>query len=308
MTEYANEIPNQNDCNNPAVDYINKAANACAAGDLQLGVHLYLAAYEKAAADDGVSASVAVTALREAWALACDMKERSLAEYVFEKLEPYLTGEEIAECAGRLQELALERLEQYGFSREELADMADAISQDFLGEGAHVVKVESVSIPNMGMFGVPDTAVEAAVVEKAPSAQAASDAGQDITPEPPQDAGSSDAMPDDPAQPQLSIADVNDWNPYDYYATNSVGTSYHAATNEGSGSYVFTRDEDRAKALEHAREADEAAKAAAAAGAVAEVSESAQDEPANAQAGAEHRRQGRDQRLQPEHTALCGFV
>ena len=107
-----------------------------------------------------------------------------MAEYVFEKLEPYLTGEEIAECALKLQELALDRLEQYGFSREDLEDMAEAITQDFLGENAHVVKVESVSIPHLGMLGAPEAAIEATVVaeaappEKAAMGQVAAGAGE----------------------------------------------------------------------------------------------------------------------------------
>ena len=159
MADFANEMPNQNNCDNQAAGYLAKAAEACASGDMLLGMHLYLAAYEWAAGDGSIPATVEVTALREAWQLACDQKERSMAEYVFEKLEPYLTGEEIAECAMKLQELALDRLEQYGFSREELEGMAEAISQDLLGDNAHVVKVESVSIPNMGMFGVPSATI-----------------------------------------------------------------------------------------------------------------------------------------------------
>ena len=129
-----NELPNQNsNCSEHPMDYLNKAAEACAAGDMTLGLHLYLAAYEKAVSEPGTSTGLAVAALREAWHLACDLKERSMAEHVFEKLEPYLSREEIAECAAALQDLALDRLEQYGFSREELQDMAEAISHDLLG-------------------------------------------------------------------------------------------------------------------------------------------------------------------------------
>ena len=71
-------------------------------------MHLYLAAYEKATADPGVSDAIAFASLREAWDLACSLKERSMAEYVFEKLEPYLNGDEIARCAHQLQALALD--------------------------------------------------------------------------------------------------------------------------------------------------------------------------------------------------------
>ena len=257
MAEQANETPNPSNCDNQAMGYLEKASEACANGNLLLGMHLYLAAYENAAADASVPAAVEVHALREAWHLACDMKERSMAEYAFEKLEPYLTGAEIAECAMKLQELALDRLEQYGFSREDLEDMAETISQDLLGDNGHVVKVESFSIPNMGMLGAPGTSVEATLVESKSQLQSAEEPDE---PEPVR-------VEEPPAEKRvkppyvgMGIADVNDFNPYDFYSRNSVGTSYHCATNEGSGGYVFTRDEERATALERAeREAFEKA-------------------------------------------------
>ena len=260
MTEQANGMPNQ-EKGNQAAGFFEKAAEACAGGDMLLSAHLYLAAYEQAVASEGASTSVEVSALREAWKLVCDLKERSLAEYVFEKLEPYLTGEEIAECACRLQEMALDRLEQYGFSREDLEDMAESITQDFLGDGAHVVKVESVSIPNMGMFGVPDTTVEATIVESVHHLEAPAE--QTAEPEPPAVVAetvetelSEHVGPIPPANPirpphvGVGVADVNDFNPYDEFNTSSVGTSYHSCTVEGSGEYVFTRDKDRATELE----------------------------------------------------------
>ncbi len=253
MADFTNEIPNQNEFDNHATGYMSKAADACAHGDFLLGMHLYLAAYEQAFADASMPVSVEVTALREAWGLACSLKERSMAEYVFEKLEPYLTGEEIAECAMKLQEMALDRLEQYGFSREDLEDMAETISQDLLGENAHVVKVESVSIPNMNMFGVPQATVEATVVEKSSVAEASSRPADPA--EPPRDQGEPDARPAKPNHVGMGVASASDFNPYDEYASNSVGTSYHAATVEGSGAYVFTRDEDRATALARAQAA-----------------------------------------------------
>ena len=235
MAEHANEMPNQNNCDNQAMGFMRKAAEACASGDLLLGMHLFLAAYEKAALDPAVPANAKVAALRRAWQLACDLKERSMAEYVFEKLEPYLTGDEIAACAFKLQELALDRLEEYGFSRQDLEDIAESISQDFLGDNARVVKVESMSIPNVpipnkDMLGKPHDV-------DAPSMQ----------PKPP--------------HVGMGVASVDDFNPYDEFKTSSVGKSYHAATNEGSGEYVFTRDTERATELEryNAKLAEEAA-------------------------------------------------
>ena len=288
MAEQANDAPNQNNTGSNAAGYLDKAAEACAAGDLLLGMHLYLAAYEQAAADRTAPSSVEVTALRKAWHLSCDLKERSLAEYVFEKLEPYLTGEEIAECAMKLQELALDRLEQYGVSREELEDMAEAISQDFLGEGASVMKVESISIPNLGAFGAtiaaaPEAEYEAEPDDPAPEAEPEAAPDDDVFYDDAPDAVELDdsaefgadvpapsegPLPEEahrettkPPHVDMGLADVNDFNPYKEFNTSSVGKSYHAATNEGSGAYTFTRDVDRANEL--ARATEEAARKSA---------------------------------------------
>ena len=248
-----NEMPNQNSgCSEQPMDYLSKAAEACAAGDLTLGMHLYLAAYEKAAGDPATSTGVAVAALREAWHLACDLKERSMAEHVFEKLEPYLTRDEISECATALQNLALDRLEEYGFSREDLEDMAEAISQDFMGVDGSVVKVEHITIPGAGMFGSPDQLianvdVEVKQVEATEPAEAvpvnaalpenqggelADEQGQTDSSridEAPRE-GSSDK---DSRKPHLGVSKV--FNPYNDYPASSEGASWRSATNVGSG-------------------------------------------------------------------------
>lgn len=263
-------MPNQDGVNGgQGVDYLKRAADACEQGDTVLGMHLYLAAYEKAAADPNIPDGMALAGLREAWHLACELKERSMAEYVFEKLEPYLTGEEIAACAGKLQSLALDRLEQYGFSREDLEEMAEMISADFMGGETSVVKVESISIPNAGMFGVPDM-IDVPSVPSVPSGPDTSDAPAmadmpdnlgvqseslpERQSEPESDEAKSKAGSDretmKPGQIGMGVADVNDFNPYDMYRDYSIGKSYHCATNEGSGAAVFTRDEERAAAHE----------------------------------------------------------
>ena len=244
-----NELPNQNsNCSEHPMDYLNKAAEACAAGDMTLGLHLYLAAYEKAVSEPGTSTGLAVAALREAWHLACDLKERSMAEHVFEKLEPYLSREEIAECAAALQDLALDRLEQYGFSREELQDMAEAISHDFLGGDASVVKVEHITIPGVGMLGGSDQlfADVSIDVEQAQAPQddvATTDqanpfeldrTGSEVAGESSdEDSASKEVAPRDAKKLGMNVADT--FNPYDYYPPSSEGTSWRAATNVGSG-------------------------------------------------------------------------
>lgn len=125
-------------------EYLKRAKAAVDGGDSMLGMHLYLTAFEEAAADGGVPSDDAVVGLKKAWALACNFKERSLAEYIFEKLEPYLDSDEVALCADQLQSLALAKLEEFGVSRDDLEDMADMITQDFLGLDSHIVKVEHI--------------------------------------------------------------------------------------------------------------------------------------------------------------------
>lgn len=144
----------EGESDNTSKDYLRRAVQACDAGDAVLGMHLYLAAFEKAQTTPGAPDSAAIEGLKTAWSLACGQKERSLAEYIFEKLEPFLSQDEMAACADELQQLALDKLEEYGLSRAELADMTQAISQDILGSdallsNARLVKVERISEPSL---------------------------------------------------------------------------------------------------------------------------------------------------------------
>lgn len=233
MTEkyHSDEGPNQSNCSESFNAYFERAASACETGDLVLGMYLYLAAYEKAAVDPSASDAVALAALREAWHLACDLRERSMAEYVFEQLEPFLMPDEIGEYATELQNLALDRLEEFGFSREELEGMAEMISQDLIGPDGSVVKVESFAFPS------------AHVDRQCDCDEGADDGAKDESDE----AASGDA----PAAAKgramgLGVAAADGFNPYDMLDTSSVNTSYHGATNEGSGAFSFTRDKERA--------------------------------------------------------------
>lgn len=146
----ANSSPSQNNEFEQSCDaLLRRAAQACAAGDEDLGLHLYLAAYEKGASSEGPLETDAAFALRKAWMLAVKKKERSLAEHIFEKMEPLLDANELAVCAAQLQNLALEKLEEFGLSREDLQEMTDMISQDIMGYRAPgMLKVEHVSLPS----------------------------------------------------------------------------------------------------------------------------------------------------------------
>ncbi|WP_052241511.1 hypothetical protein [Berryella intestinalis] len=134
-----------------ASDYLASAAAAGADGQRVLSMHLYLTAFEEAA-KGGFPGEPAVAGLHEAWDIACDLKERSLAEYIFERLEPYLSADEMQECADRLQNLALDKLEEFGLSREELEDMAEMISQDYLGGALPFMQFEKIDLSAPGSF------------------------------------------------------------------------------------------------------------------------------------------------------------
>ncbi|WP_251231191.1 ribonucleotide reductase subunit alpha [Adlercreutzia aquisgranensis] len=150
-----NTPPSQSDeCGKPANDYLARAVAARAAGNESLGLLLYLTAFERACAGkDGVPDANAITGLREAWRLACASGERSLAEYAFERLEPYLSAEEAEECAAQLQDLALSKLEEFGIHREDLQEMGELVS------GPAPSEASSAPVPTPGIPGVTGIAV-----------------------------------------------------------------------------------------------------------------------------------------------------
>ncbi len=141
---------------NATAEYLKRASAACDAGDSRLGMHLYLAAFEEASISSDIVSEDALRGLKQAWAIACKFKERSLAEHIFEKMEPYLSQAELAACVAQLQSLALDRLQEFGVSREDLEGMAQAISQELMGVGDEmgfsmgavpkIVRVEHVSM------------------------------------------------------------------------------------------------------------------------------------------------------------------
>lgn len=223
----ANSSPSQNnEFDSSCAAYLRRAVKACAAGDEELGLHLYLAAYEKGTRENGGADADAAFALRKAWVLAVKLKERSLAEYIFEKLEPLMDPNELAVCAGQLQSMALEKLEEFGLSREELQEMTDMISQDFLGLGgsARLMKVEHLTLPSASAAKrpakpaapsaepkpeadaapTPEAASDAAPVHDdapAASAEASSDAAEE-----PVESASASELPADPAEADGSAA------------------------------------------------------------------------------------------------------
>ena len=119
--------------NGSSQDYLHMARTAESEGDALLAVHLYVAAFESATSHGAEPRAEVIDGLRKAMDLACGRKERALAEYVFEKLEPYCAAEEVKRNAERLNGLALDKLEDFGLSRKDMQEMAGFFAGDAFG-------------------------------------------------------------------------------------------------------------------------------------------------------------------------------
>lgn len=159
----------------PASDYLARAVAACEAGDARLGLHLYLAAFEQAVEGAEAPSEDAIMGLKQAWRVACSTKERALAEYIFERLEPYLSHEEVDACAQQLQGLAFDRLQEFGVSRDDIEEMTAAFSQDVMGMMPPVAMMALPPLP-AGPAAPAAPSAPAAPGEGAPSGAPASDA------------------------------------------------------------------------------------------------------------------------------------
>lgn len=246
----ANSSPSQNnEFDSSCAAYLRRAVKACAAGDEELGLHLYLAAYEKGIRENGGADADAAFALRKAWVLAVKLKERSLAEYIFEKLEPLMDPNELAVCAGQLQSMALEKLEEFGLSREELQEMTDMISQDFLGLGgpARLMKVEHLTLPSASAAKRPAKPA-ASSVEPKPEADAAS------TPE-----AASDAAPVHDDAPAASAEASSDAAEEPVESASTSEPPADPAEADGSAALVTLDAQPDDAAGKMAAEADESA-------------------------------------------------
>ena len=111
------------------VDYLLRAKDACAQGDAVLGMHLYLTAFEKAAELPAIRFPEAVDALKKAWDLACDLKERSLAEYIFGKLDPFLSAGGVLGVLGAASAARPRQARGVRAFQGDLQDVAEAISR-----------------------------------------------------------------------------------------------------------------------------------------------------------------------------------
>ncbi len=145
--ESLNPMPDQaledsgSSCHTP--DFSTQARQAYEQEDFILALHLYLAAFEYTSIHEGSQSPNAIMALRFAWEIACVMRERSLAEYIYEKIEPFLSDDELESYTLRLQDLALDKLSELGISRNDLEEITGMIS-DELGEMSQLGKVTPI--------------------------------------------------------------------------------------------------------------------------------------------------------------------
>ena len=179
MSDKPDNPSRQNDeQNEPSYDYLKRAREASDSGDFLLSMYLYMAAFQKSFSKDSEPTDAAIFGLKQAWAIACDTKERQLAEYIFELMEPYLNASEVETCADQLQNLALDKLEEFGLSREDLEDMAQMITDDIIGDIGPMVKLDGIGFVKEHGSGEQD----APVLDKSESSSS-SDADDNDDPE-----------------------------------------------------------------------------------------------------------------------------
>ncbi len=178
MSDKPEKKPTHNDePNEPSFDYLKRAEEANDSGDFLLSMYLYLAAFQKSFGRGEEPSDAAIFGLKQAWAIACANKERQLAEYIFELMEPYLNATEIEMCADQLQNLTLDKLEEFGLTREDLEDMAQMITDDIMGDIGPMVKFDGLGVKRLSL----GASKASAAAENAGSGQgpAADDASAD---------------------------------------------------------------------------------------------------------------------------------
>lgn len=206
---------NAGEAGNLVREYMERAVRARALGDNMLGLHLFLAAYGQASSADAAPTGLGLSALKEAWALALKLKERSLCEYIFEKMEPSLSAAEVKSCSASLQGLALDKLQEYGITMKDLHDMSEAVAREMHEGSALPAGIHEISMfPGvLGPSGIGNPAamrVDRAATDEMPDQippQPADVPGEDEAVRAQQDGGSAHAHPAAPA-PQPAAADA----------------------------------------------------------------------------------------------------
>ena len=118
-----------NEVDRETAEYLRMARNAVENGQFRLAVCLYLTAFEQDfASNQSNPTPAAIACLRKAWTHACDLKDRAMAEHIFERLSPHLPAETVSEYSRKLQKLSLEKLEDFGLSHDDVEGMADFLT------------------------------------------------------------------------------------------------------------------------------------------------------------------------------------
>jgi hypothetical protein len=120
------DFDSHDDANTTVNDFLKRAQTAADSDVPIYAVYMFLAAYELAELN-GIDSDEAIDGLKEAWAIAYSCRERSLAEYLLEVMDPYLDDDEFEMCTKGLQDMALDRLEEFGLSRDDLTELAGAL-------------------------------------------------------------------------------------------------------------------------------------------------------------------------------------
>lgn len=132
--DFSNNSLSDNASNSSSA-YLRRAAAAADSGDFLLSIHLYMAAFERSLQESLVPSQAVLEGMDRAWGLAITTRQRSLAEYIFEKLEPYWTDDQTENRAEELQRLAFDKLEEFGLPRDAIEEMADMMADGtFFGE------------------------------------------------------------------------------------------------------------------------------------------------------------------------------
>ena len=125
-----------------SLDYLNRAQCAQQQGDDSLATSLYLAAFDCARKEGIDKEDMFIDGLKQAWFLAAASKQRTLAEHIFGLMQPYLSQDEVEHYVRCLQDLAFERLEEFGVDRQGLEQVLSSIPPELAEMG----------FPNMDEF------------------------------------------------------------------------------------------------------------------------------------------------------------
>ena len=120
---------------NNALEYLNQAQCEQQKGNDSLATSLYLAAFDCAQKEGAAEDDMFIDGLKQAWFLAAAGKQRTLAEHIFGLMEPYLSQKEVEQYVRRLQDLAFERLEEFGVERGDIENVLSSIPSEMLEAG-----------------------------------------------------------------------------------------------------------------------------------------------------------------------------